>query len=45
MDYPDKGGSKFLWYPHITLHSTISKKVIPSSARLWESQVSKCTLN
>jgi hypothetical protein len=29
MDYPDKGGSKFLRYPHTTLrvHRTISKKV------------------
>ena len=45
MDYPHKGGSKFLWYPHNTLHCTISKKVKPSLARLWESPVSKCTLN
>jgi len=27
MYYPHKGGSKFLWYPHTNLHSTISKKV------------------
>jgi hypothetical protein len=27
MDYPDKGGSTFLWFPHTTLHSTLSKKV------------------
>ena len=27
MDYPAKGGSTFLLYPHTTLHSTISKKV------------------
>jgi wyosine [tRNA(Phe)-imidazoG37] synthetase (radical SAM superfamily) len=27
VDCPDKGSSTFLWYPHTTLHSTISKKV------------------
>jgi hypothetical protein len=27
MDYTDKGGSTFLWYPYTTLHSTVSKKV------------------
>jgi hypothetical protein len=27
LDYPEKGDSKFLQYPHTNVHSTISKKL------------------